>query len=109
VPVRGNFTRGIFASMYWETDLDEVQIIQYYETYYEKHPFVDITANNPGLKSVINTNFCQLHIERHGPMIHIISMIDNLIKGASGQAVQNCNLMFELPEVAGLELKGSVY
>ncbi len=109
VPVRGNFTRGIFASLYWKTDLSELEYLEAYQDYYDSHPFVYISKENPDLKQVINTNHCILYIKKHGDMIHLISMVDNLIKGASGQAVQNMNLMQGFPETSGLMLKSSVY
>jgi len=109
VPMRGNFTRGIYASMYMKTDagLDEIKNV--YEEFYKNEPFVFISDANPDLKQVVNTNKCLLHIEKHDDMIFIISMIDNLVKGASGQAVHNMNLLFGLEETAGLRLKGSYF
>lgn len=109
LPVRGNFTRGIYASLYLSSDLslDEAQGI--FEEYYETHPFVHLTNQNPALKQVVNTNKSVLHLEKHEDKLLIISMIDNLIKGASGQATQNMNLMFGLEETTGLQLKGSIF
>lgn len=109
VPVRGDFTRGIFSSIYFETEIQEKEIIRMYEEYYQDHPFVKIIEENPDLKMVVNTNYCLLNIRVHEGVVHIISMIDNLIKGASGQAVQNMNLVFNLPENSGLNLKSSVF
>ncbi|MDH5400752.1 MAG: Asd/ArgC dimerization domain-containing protein, partial [Cyclobacteriaceae bacterium] len=107
VPVRGDFTRGIFASMYttFEGTLEEAQAI--YEEYYADAPFTFLTNDNPNLKQVVNTNKGIVHLEKHNGKLFIISMIDNLLKGASGQAVQNMNLMFGLEETMGLRLKGS--
>ena len=109
VPVRGNFTRGIYATLYMKTDagLDEIKNV--YQEFYKNEPFVFITDANPDLKQVVNTNKCLLHLEKHEDVIFIISMIDNLVKGASGQAVQNMNLLFGLEETAGLHLKGSYF
>ena len=109
IPVRGNFSRGIFASVYTECNLSEQKIKGTFQDFYQDHPFVKITENNPSLKQVINTNKCLLFLEKHGDKIFIISLIDNLLKGASGQAVQNMNLMFDLPETTGLQLKATVF
>jgi len=105
IPVRGNFTRGIMATAYAETDLSEGEVIKLYKTYYKDHPFVIVSDVNPHLKQVVNTNKGIVYVEKHDGKVLIISMIDNLIKGASGQAVQNMNLMFGLEETTGLRLK----
>lgn len=109
IPQRGAFTRGILASMYLESDLtlEEAQAI--YEDYYTAHPFTHVSRKNIDLKQVVNTNKCLVHLEKHGDKLFIISIIDNLLKGASGQAVQNMNLMFGLEETAGLRLKASYF
>jgi len=109
IPQRGAFTRGILASMYLESDLtlEEAQII--YEDYYSAHPFTHVSRKNIDLKQVVNTNKALIHIEKHGNKLFIISAIDNLLKGASGQAVQNMNLMFGLEETAGLNLKAAYF
>lgn len=109
LPVRGNFARGIFASIYTQTDLDENELLQLYQDYYQNHPFVFISPSNPSLKQVVNTNKCILYVKKEGNKAFIISLIDNLIKGASGQAVQNMNLMFGLEETAGLHLKAMAF
>lgn len=105
IPQRGDFTRGILAAMYLESDLtlEEAQTI--YEDYYNAHPFTHVSRKNIDLKQVVNTNKALVHVEKHGNKLFIISIIDNLLKGASGQAVQNMNLMFGLEETAGLRLK----
>jgi len=105
IPVRGNFSRGIFASLYTECDESTEDIMQIYQTYYRNHPFTFVTAQNPDLKQVVNTNKCLLHLHKQGDLLLIISVIDNLLKGAGGQAVQNMNLMFGLDETTGLRLK----
>ncbi|MES2446476.1 MAG: N-acetyl-gamma-glutamyl-phosphate reductase [Bacteroidota bacterium] len=107
IPQRGAFTRGILASMYLESDLtlEEAQTI--YEDYYSTHPFTHVSRKNIDLKQVVNTNKCLVHLEKHGDKLFIISIIDNLLKGASGQAVQNMNLMFGLEENSGLRLKAA--
>ena len=105
VPQRGNFTRGILASVSTKTDLTQQALNELYSTYYAAHPFVQICAKDVDLKQVVNTNRCFLHIAKHGDYVHITSVIDNLLKGASGQAVQNMNLVFGFDEKAGLNLK----
>lgn len=105
IPFRGNFTRGILASIYMDTDLSETELIDLYKSYYEPYTFVHISDENIDLKQVVNTNKGLLHIEKHGNKAFILSAIDNLVKGASGQAVQNMNLMCGLDERSGLNLK----
>ncbi len=109
LPVRGNFTRGIFASAYTHCEATESQVKELYRTFYNDAPFTKITDENPSLKQVVNTNKCLLHVEKHGDKLLIISIIDNLLKGASGQAVQNMNLMCGLPETNGIKLKGTAF
>jgi N-acetyl-gamma-glutamyl-phosphate reductase len=105
IPFRGNFTRGILASIYMDTDLSEVDLIFLFKEYYDPYPFVHISDENIDLKQVVNTNKGLLHIEKHGNKAFILSAIDNLVKGASGQAVQNMNLMCGLDQKSGLNLK----
>lgn len=107
VPQRGAFTRGILAAMYLESDLTLEEAQNLYEEYYSAHPFTHVSQKNIDLKQVVNTNKALVHIEKHGGKLFIISIIDNLLKGASGQAVQNMNLMFGLEETAGLRLKAA--
>ncbi len=107
VPVRGDFARGIMSSVYFDCDLDEGQAVDLYKNYYKDEPFVHVIDGNPDLKMVVNTNKCVLNVRKHGRKLHVISIIDNLVKGASGQAVQNMNLVFGLPEDTGLHLKGT--
>lgn len=109
LPVRGNFTRGIFASIYTRVDQSLEKSAKLYHSFYEDAPFVHVTASNPNLKQVVNTNKAVIYLQRHEDTLLIISMIDNLLKGASGQAVQNMNLMFGLEETAGLQLKASFF
>ncbi|MEM9848434.1 MAG: N-acetyl-gamma-glutamyl-phosphate reductase [Bacteroidota bacterium] len=109
LPVRGNFSRGIFASIYTDIGLSIEAITTIYQAYYAAHPFVFMCHDNPSLKQVVNTNKCLIHLEKSGDKLLIISMIDNLLKGASGQAVQNMNLIFGLEERAGLSLKASAF
>jgi len=105
IPVRGNFSRGILTSCYTECDESQEDINKLYTEFYKEHPFVVISQINPDLKQVINTNKCILHFERIDNKLHIISLIDNLLKGASGQAVQNMNILFGFAEDTGLHLK----
>lgn len=111
VPMRGDFTRGIFASIYmkWDGSMSEAETIDFYKQFYNTSPFVFVSDEHISLKEVINTNKGLLHIEFHNGYILITSIIDNLLKGASGQAVQNMNLMFGLDESTGLKLKGSAF
>ncbi|MGI6074621.1 MAG: N-acetyl-gamma-glutamyl-phosphate reductase [Fermentimonas sp.] len=111
VPMRGDFTRGIFASVYtkWGNKISEDEVVKLYKEYYKESPFVFISEKSVNLKEVVNTNKGLLHIEFHNGYIHISSIIDNLLKGASGQAVQNMNLMFGFEESMGLKLKGSAF
>ncbi len=109
MPLRGNFARGIFATAYTRFDgsLEEAQ--QLYNSYYGNAAFTHVSAEPVHLKQVVNTNNAHLHLHKHGEQLLITSVIDNLLKGASGQAVQNMNLMFGFPESAGLDLKASVF
>ncbi|MDH8702197.1 N-acetyl-gamma-glutamyl-phosphate reductase [Dysgonomonadaceae bacterium PH5-43] len=109
IPVRGNFSRGIFASIYTECDLSLDEAKALYSDFYKDAAFVFLTDKNPDMKQVVNTNKCVIHLEKHGNKLFVISMIDNLIKGASGQAMQNFNLMFGLDETTGLKLKPSAF
>jgi len=105
VPIRGNHTRGIFVSAYTNFKGSVEEAFQLFEDFYQPHPFVFVTKTNPGVKQVVNTNKAVIYLEKHGSKLVIISVTDNLIKGASGQAVQNMNLMFALDEKTGLNLK----
>ena len=109
VPYRGNFTRGIWATCYVQTDMDIEEAEVLYRNYYQYHSFIHIVNETPHLKQVVNTNKCILHLEKHDGMLVIVSIIDNLLKGASGQAVQNMNLMFGIEETAGLKLKAMAF
>ncbi len=105
IPVRGNFARGIFVSTYTECDLSLEEATALYQDFYKDSAFTFVSDKNIDLKQVVNTNKAIVHLEKHGNKLFIISMIDNLLKGASGQAVQNMNLLFGLDEKAGLRLK----
>ncbi len=109
VPWRGDFTRGIFVTSIVATDLTLDAVYNLYDSYYEGHEFTHVSKNNIDLKQVVNTNKCLIHIEKQGNKIAIHSVIDNLLKGAVGQAVQNMNLIFGLEEATGLHLKANYF
>ena len=109
IPYRGDFPRGIFATLVVKTKVALDEIERMYEEYYAKDSFTHIVKKNIDLKQVVNTNKCLIHLEKHGDKLFIISCIDNLLKGASGQAVHNMNLMFNLEETVGLRLKPSAF
>lgn len=105
VPWRGDFARGIFTSSTMKTDLELEEIEQLYQDFYAEEPFVTISRKAVDLKQVVNTNRCVIQIEKSGNVAVIHSAIDNLLKGASGQAIQNMNLAMSWEENAGLNLK----
>ncbi len=109
VPWRGDFTRGIFISsvLKCEKSLDELYAL--YENFYKEHPFTHVSKEPIFLKQVVNTNKCIIQLEKEGNHLVVHSIADNLLKGASGQAVQNMNLMFGLDETAGLNLKANYF
>ena len=109
VPWRGDFTRGIFVSSVISTDLSIEALYDLYEAYYAGHVFTHVSKNNIDLKQVVNTNKCLIHIEKQGNKIAIHSVIDNLLKGAVGQAVQNMNILFGIEETTGLQLKANYF
>ena len=109
VPYRGNFTRGIFCTIMVKNKVAIEELTQLYVDYYAKDSFTHITPDNIDLKQVVNTNKCLIHLEKHGDILLITSCIDNLLKGASGQAVHNMNLLFNLEETTGLNLKATAY
>jgi len=107
VPWRGDFTRGIYVSSTVECKLSFSELTQLYNDYYLFHPFTHYSEKVIDLKQVVNTNKCLINIEKQGSTLVVHSAIDNLLKGASGQAVQNMNLMFGLEETTGLKLKAN--
>lgn len=109
IPYRGDFPRGIFATLVVKTKVALDEILRLYEDYYAEDSFAHIIEKNIDLKQVVNTNKCLLHLEKHGDKLLIVSCIDNLLKGASGQAVHNMNLLFNLEETVGLRLKPSAF
>lgn len=109
IPVRGDFPRGIFAMVTVKSKLEIEELYRIYTEYYEDDSFTHVVRENIDLKQVVNTNKCLLHLEKNGDKLLIISCIDNLLKGASGTAVHNMNLMFNLEEKVGLQLKPSAF
>lgn len=109
LPVRGNFSRGIFLSAYTKCGVAEENLVKLYQDFYRDAAFTFVANEEISMKEVINTNKCLLRVEKHGDLVLITSVIDNLTKGASGQAVQNMNLMFGLPEKTGLSLKAIAF
>jgi N-acetyl-gamma-glutamyl-phosphate reductase len=109
VPWRGSFTRGILVTQYLACGSELVSLKKLYSDYYSGHPFTHVVDEMVDIKLVVNTNKCLITLEKVGDKLVIHSVTDNLIKGASGQAVQNMNLMFGLDETSGLLLKGSVF
>ncbi|WP_396186143.1 N-acetyl-gamma-glutamyl-phosphate reductase [Flavobacterium sp.] len=107
VPNRGDFPRGIFATLYTTIEESLEDVVAKYEAFYEDQPFVTVTTNDINMKQVVQTNKCIISLMKKGNRILITSVIDNLVKGASGQAIQNMNLMFGLDESTGLHLKPS--
>jgi N-acetyl-gamma-glutamyl-phosphate reductase len=107
VPNRGDFARGIFATLYTTIEESLEDIVAKYEDFYKDQPFVTVTTTNINMKQVVQTNKCIISLMKKGNRLLITSVIDNLVKGASGQAVQNMNLMFGLEESTGLKLKPS--
>lgn len=109
IPYRGNFTRGIIANVYTKFEGDLDLAVSIYKDYYINQPFCIVSGSEIDLKQVVNTNKCVLHLQKNGGNLLITSIIDNLIKGASGQAIQNLNLMFGLEETTGLKLKSVAF
>ena len=109
IPYRGDFTRGIFATEVVKTDADINDIVTAYKAYYADAPFTHYVERPIDLKQVVNTNKALVHCEKYGNKLLVTSCIDNLLKGAVGQAVQNMNIMFGIDETAGLRLKPSAF
>ena len=109
IPQRGCFTRGIFVTSYarCNTPIEEVKAI--YEDYYRDAAFTHVVSTSPDMKQVVNTNKALVYVERYADQLLMVSCIDNLLKGAVGQAVENMNIMFGLPEDTGLRLKASAF
>ena len=109
IPIRGDFTRGIFASMYTKCSLHEEQLTEIYEEYYTEEAFTNISKHTVHLKQVVNTNHCLVQVQKIKDKVLITTIIDNLLKGAAGQAIQNMNLQFGWEETTGLNFKASYF
>jgi len=109
LPVRGCFARGIFTSIYMDCNVELNEVQRLYEEFYDDHSFTFVTNKNLDLKQVVNTNKCLINLSKYGNKLLIVSAIDNLLKGASGQAVHNMNLLFGLVETTGLRLKPGAF
>lgn len=109
IPYRGDFARGIFATEVVKTDMPIEQIVEAYKAFYKDAPFTHYVDNAIDMKQVVNTNKALIHCDKFGNKLLITSTIDNLLKGAVGQAVQNMNIMFGVEETMGLRLKGSAF
>ncbi len=109
VPYRGAFTRGIITTSHFETSASEKEVIKAYQKFYVSRPFTHVVSENPDVKQVVGTNKCLVYPQVIDGTAIIVSVIDNLLKGASGQAVQNMNLQFGLDETTGLMLKSTAF
>jgi N-acetyl-gamma-glutamyl-phosphate reductase len=109
VPWRGDFTRGILVSSIIEATGDLAEYLALYKEYYRHAPFTTVVDGELSLKQVVNTNKCLVKLEKEGDQLVVHTVIDNLLKGASGQAVQNMNLIFGIDERAGLDLKATAF
>lgn len=109
IPMRGAFTRGILAASYLSTEKSLGEITSIYQEFYADHPFIHLSKDPVDVKQVVGTNKAFLHLQKESGKILITGVIDNLVKGASGQAVQNMNLVFGLDESTGLKLKSMAF
>ena len=109
MPNRGNFSRGIFATTYTKFEGSLEKAKKMYQVYYKDAAFIVVSENDIHMKQVVNTNKCLIHLMKHGNKLLITSTIDNLLKGASGQAIQNMNLMYGFEETTGLQLKANYF
>lgn len=109
IPMRGDFARGIFVTAYLDSSLSEKEAVELYNDFYASSPFTFMASKSLDLKQVVNTNKALVWIEKHGNKLLILGAIDNLLKGASGQAVQNMNIMFGIDQTVGLKLKSSAF
>jgi N-acetyl-gamma-glutamyl-phosphate reductase len=109
IPWRGDFTRGIFISSQMDCSLEQHELDKLFHDFYDGHPFVTVSKEPIYLKQVVNTNKCNIQVEKVGTKVVVHSILDNLLKGASGQALQNMNLMFGLEETEGLKLKANAF
>ena len=109
LPMRGDFTRGILASIYTQCQLTETELVDLYNAYYKNAEFTFVSTQTVNLKQVVNTNNCLLQVQKIDNKVLVTSVIDNLLKGAAGQAIQNMNIIFGLEETEGLKFKASYF
>ncbi len=109
VPYRGDFPRGIIATVHTKSSLSEEEAVQLFEARYAVSPFTFVSRKPINLKQVVNTNKSLIHVEKHGEYLLVTSVIDNLLRGAAGQAIENMNRIFSLPLSTGLKLKASAF
>ena len=109
IPQRGCFARGIYVTAYAKCDASLEDVQRIYSDYYADAAFTHFTTTSPDMKQVVNTNKAVVYVEKYEDQLLMICAIDNLLKGAVGQAVQNMNLMFGIDEKAGLRLKASAF
>jgi N-acetyl-gamma-glutamyl-phosphate reductase len=109
LPTRGDFTRGIYATMYCKCSLSEDELVALYQEFYKDAAFTFVSENDIHLKQVVNTNNCLLSVRKIEDKVLVTSVIDNLLKGAAGQAIQNMNLQCGLEETTGLNFKASYF
>lgn len=109
IPMRGNFTRGILISLYTKVTANIEEIMGVYKSCYDHEPFMHVTTNSIHLKQVVNTNQCLIQVEKKGDRVLVTSIIDNLLKGAAGQAIQNMNIRFGFDEKSSLHLKAAAF
>ena len=109
IPNRGNFSRGIFASIYFDFDQSLEKAFEIFEDFYRDAAYTHVSKSPIHLKQVVNTNNCFIHLHKHNNTLLVTSVIDNLLKGASGQAIQNMNLLYKLEETTGLNLKSTYF
>lgn len=109
IPMRGGFNRGIYTSVYMNNSIELAVLREMYEEYFADHSFVRIVDNYPDVRDTLNTNCIQIHLSKHNDKLLIVSTMDNLLKGAAGNAVHIMNLMFDLVETTGLQMKPSIF
>ncbi|MBT8236566.1 MAG: N-acetyl-gamma-glutamyl-phosphate reductase, partial [Bacteroidia bacterium] len=109
LPIRGDFPRGIYATSYTQFSGSFEEAHTLYADYYRNSWFTKLASEPVHLKQVVNTNYCHVHLHKHEDQLLVTTALDNLMKGASGQAVENMNLALELPQDMGLRIKASVY
>ena len=107
--MRGNFNRGVYTTTYLDCSLEIETIIEMYKEYFQDHSFVHIIDEYPDVRDTTNTNDLHIHLSKHGKKLLIVSTMDNLMKGAAGTAIHIMNLMLQLVETTGLNIKPSIF